>query len=189
VVSLLRERGILSAENPSDPARRLFVSETGEITIDGPSDDMILDTPRTAGGYAAAGKTIRTRDGVVAISMGGSDATVWVSSLDGRPIAASRRLLVTHLTDLQNSNTRYGEDSRQTLLAWGGLPHLVRAGEALVRLKVEKGDSLAVWALSTGGRRVASIPCSTSEGILQFKATIAGDGANRARFMYEISEP
>ncbi len=49
------------------------------------------------------GRTIRTRDGVVAISMGASDATVWVSSLDGRPIAASRRLLVTHLTDLQNS--------------------------------------------------------------------------------------
>jgi hypothetical protein len=189
VVSLLRERGILSADNPSDPAKRLFVSETGEITIDGPSDDMILDTPRTAGGYATAGRTIRTRDGVVAISMGSSDATVWVSSLDGRPIAASRRLLVTHLTDLQNSNTRYGEDSRQTLLAWGGLPHLVRAGEALVRLKIEKGDSLAVWALSTGGRRVASIPCSTSEGILQFKATVAGDGANGARFMYEVSEP
>ena len=188
VLSLLKERGILSAENPSDPAKPLFASGTGEITIDGPSDNMILDTPRTAGGYAAAGQTVRTRNGVVDISMNSSDATVWVSSLDGKPITTSRRLLVTHLTDLQNSGIRYGEEARQTLLAWGGLPHLVRAGEALVKLRIDKPDTLAVWALSTGGRRVASVPCSVSEGVLQFRATVAGDGTNGARFIYEIAE-
>jgi len=188
VLALLRDRGILSPGNPSDPVKPRFASETGEITIDGPSDTMVLDTPRTAGGYAAAGQTIRTGDGVVAISMDSSDATVWVSSLDSRPITNSRRLLVTHLTDLQNSGIRYGEEGRQTLLAWGSLPHLVRAGGALVKLRIDKADSLSVWALSTGGRRVASVPCSVSDGVLQFKATVAGDGANGARFIYEIAE-
>ena len=188
VLALLRDRGILSPGNPSDPLKPLLASETGEITIDGPSDTMVLDTPRTAGGYAAAGQTIRTGDGVVAISMDSSDATVWVSSLDSRPITNSRRLLVTHLTDLQNSGIRYGEEGRQTLLAWGSLPHLVRAGGALVKLRIDKADSLSVWALSTGGRRVASVPCSVSDGVLQFKTTVAGDGANGARFIYEIAE-
>jgi hypothetical protein len=188
VLSLLRARGIVSAENPSDPAKPLFESETGEVAIDGPGDRMILDTPRTAGGYAAAGQTIRTRDGAVVISMKSTDATVWISSLDSKPIAASRRLLVTHLTDLQNSDIRYGEDTRQTLLAWGGLPHLVRAGGALIKLKIDKADTLGVWALSTGGRRVASIPCSAAGGVLEFGVAVAGDKENGARFMYEISE-
>jgi hypothetical protein len=188
VLSLLREKGVLPPGNPSDPAKPLFASETGEITIDGPGDRMILDTPRTAGGYAAAGETIHTPDGVVTISLDSSDATVWVTSLDSNPITTSRRMLVTHLTDLQNSGIRYGEETRQTLLEWGGLPHLVRAGSALVKLRIDKADSLAVWALSTGGRRVASVPCSVSEGVLQFKATVAGDGTNGARFSYEIAE-
>jgi hypothetical protein len=188
VLSILKDKGVLAAGNPSDPAKPLFVSETGEITIDGPGNRMILGTPRTAGGYAPSGQTIQTRDGVVAVSMDSSDATVWVSSLDSNPISTSRRLLVTHLTDLQNSGIRYGEETRQTLLEWGGLPHLVRAGSALVRLRVNKADQLAVWALSTGGRRVASVPCSVSEGFLQFKATVAGDGTNGARFSYEIAE-
>ncbi|MBN2508537.1 MAG: hypothetical protein JXQ71_17805 [Verrucomicrobia bacterium] len=65
-----------------------------------------------------------------------TDATVWVSSVDGKPIATGRRLLVTHLADLQNSDTRYGDRSRQVLLPWGRLPHLVRGGRAVVALRV-----------------------------------------------------
>jgi len=42
----------------------------------------VLDTPRTAGGYAPAGQTIETIKGGVRIAMLGSDATVWVSALD-----------------------------------------------------------------------------------------------------------
>ena len=79
--------------------------------------------------------TIRTAHGVQ-ISVQDTDATVWVSSLDDQPITQSRRLLVTHLTDLQNTEIRYAERARQTLLDWGELPHLVRAGKAEVRLQL-----------------------------------------------------
>ena len=108
LVRLLRQRGILSASNPTDPGRRVFQSETGQITIDATRDTMTLDTPRTAGGFAPAGEGIRTTHGVD-ISVRETDATVWVSSLDDQPITGSRRLLVTHLTDLQNTEIRYAE--------------------------------------------------------------------------------
>lgn len=49
-------------------------------------------------------------------------ATVFVSSLDGNPIRTSKSLLVTHLTDLQNTGARYAEGARQTLLEWGLCP-------------------------------------------------------------------
>ena len=150
VLATLREREILRADNPTDPGKNIFQSETGEITIDGPRDVLTLDTPRTAGGFAAAGETIRTRHGVEA-AVQDVPATVWVSTLDDQPITTSRRLLVTHLTDLQNTGIRYGERSRKTLLEWGKLPHLVRAGRAEVRLQIADPSQLHVWALSTSG--------------------------------------
>ncbi|MDZ7618241.1 MAG: hypothetical protein U1E05_14640, partial [Patescibacteria group bacterium] len=158
LVRLLRERGILAADNPTDPGKRVFQSETGEITIDGPKDCMILDTPRTAGGFACAGETISTSHGV-SVAVYDTDATVWVSSLDARPIVGSQRLLVTHLTDLQNTEIHYGERARQTLLDWGKLPHLVNAGKAEVRVRLEAPGEYRVWALSTSGARLAEVPC------------------------------
>jgi hypothetical protein len=82
---LLRQRGILTADNPTDPSRNVYRSETGEITIEAPQDRMTLDTPRTAGGFAPAGETIRTVHGVH-IAVQDTDATVWVSALDEQPI-------------------------------------------------------------------------------------------------------
>src|SRR5579862_367812 len=84
IMALMKE-GILTADNPTDPAKNIFRSETGEITIDAPNDQMILDTPKTAGGYAHAGTVIATKDGGVTIALSDSDATVWVSALDGAP--------------------------------------------------------------------------------------------------------
>src|SRR5207248_8216744 len=103
LLTALRSRGILQPENPTDPVSKIFRSETGEVTIDGPNDRLILDTPRTAGGYARAGQKIDAPKGGVRIEIQGADATVWVSALDAEPIQQSQRLLVTHLTDLQNS--------------------------------------------------------------------------------------
>ena len=120
--------------------------------------------------------------------MESSDATVWVSSLDTQPIASGRHLLVTHLTDLQNTGIRYAEAARQTLLEWGQLPHLVRAGKAHLQIRLAKPEALRVWALSTGGRRLPQVPCMAKDGMLQFETDVSGDMENGARFIYEIGE-
>lgn len=188
LVELLRQRGILAAGNPTDPGANVFQSETGEITIDAPRDCMTLDTPRTAGGFAPAGESIRTRSGV-GISVQDTDATVWVSALDDQPLRNSRRLLVTHLTDLQNTEIRYAERARQTLLDWGQLPHLVRAGKAEVRVQLADPAAYQVWALATSGKRLAEIPSRTSGGELTFTADVAGGGRHGAVLCYEIARP
>ena len=188
LVELLRQRGILSANNPTDSGKNVFQCETGEITIDGPRDRLTLDTPRTAGGFAPAGDSIRTVHGVQ-ISVQDTDATVWVSSLDDQPIRESRRLLVTHLTDLQNTEIRYAERARQTLLDWGQLPHLVRAGKAEVRLQLRDPETYRVWALSTGGQRLAEIPGRATAGELTFTADVSSLGDRGAVLCYEIARP
>ena len=188
LVELLRQRGILAASNPTDPGKNVFQCETGEITIDGPRDRLTLDTPRTAGGFAPAGDSIRTAHGVQ-IAVQDTDATVWVSSLDDQPIPASRRLLVTHLTDLQNTDIRYAERARQTLLDWGKLPHLVRAGKAEVRVQLRDPGAYRVWALSTSGKRLAEVPCRTTAGELTFTADVASLGDHGAVLCYEVARP
>lgn len=186
VVDLLRQRGILSASNPTDPSRNIYRSETGEITIEGPQDRMTLDTPRTAGGFAPAGEHIQTAHGVQ-ISIQDTDATVWVSALDDQPIARSRRLLVTHLTDLQNTEIRYAERARQTLLDWGKLPHLVRAGKAQVRIQLQDAADYRIWALSTSGQRLEEVPHTVEGDHLVFTADVAAWDQHGAVLSYELA--
>ncbi len=145
---------------------------------------MVLDTPRTAGGYAPAGQTVRTAAADFAIG-GGEGATIWISSLDDQPIVASQRLLLTHLTDLQNTEIRYAERARQTLLAWGKLPHLVRAGEARMTLR-RTGDALPkVYVLATSGRRLGEVPVRRdADGALVLD--LSTKGADGAQLLYEL---
>ncbi len=169
-----------------NPSEKFFRSQTGEITIDGPQGRLLLDTPRTAGGYASAGQTIEAGKGTVRITIEGSDATVWVSSLDLKPVTQSRRLLVTHLTDLQNTDIKYAEPARQTLVAWGRLPYLVRAGKAQISLGVESPKKHRVWALGTNGKRLHEVRAETSGSALQFTADVAGGREAGAQMLYEV---
>jgi len=189
LIAALDGRGLFDPATAPNPDLKFFRSETGQITIDGPHDRLGLDTPRTAGGYAPAGQTLHAPHGGVRAAIAGSDATVWVSALDAHPIRASRRLLVTHLTDLQNTGIRYAEPARQTLLDWGGLPHLVRAGQAEVGIQLEAPAAYRVWALAPSGKRLAQVPSSTTDRTLQFRADVAGDPATGARMLYEVAIP
>jgi hypothetical protein len=186
LVEALEEKGLFKQATPPRPGDKFFRSETGELTIDGPRGMLLLDTPRTAGGYAPAGQTIEAIKGALKITIPDTDATVWVSALDQKPINESRRLLVTHLTDLQNTDIRYREPERKTLLSWGGLPYLVRAGKAEILLALKKPAIYEVWALSPSGKRLARVPSKATGGSLAFTADVAGDIGAGARMLYEV---
>lgn len=187
LLGTLRGLGILAADNPTDPACNRFRANSGELDIDGERGSLIFDTPRIGGGYAEAGQDILApRSGVTVrgLTLG---ATVFVAALDDQPVSTSRRLLVTHLTDLQNTGARFAEGARRTLLAWGGLPHLVARGTATVTVKLADASALKVWALSTGGRRLEEVSATATADGLTFIVDVKGrDGA---RLCYEIAKP
>ncbi len=186
MVAELRQLGWLDADNATDIAARCFQSDNGEVTINAPENTLVLDTARTAGGFAPAGTVIRTKSATIEIL--DTDATVWVSSLDHNPIVESKRLLVTHLTDLQNSEARYADSSRRVLLDWGRLPHLVAAGRATMTLRVAEAKGATVYALDTTGERIGNIETSTTAaGELVIPLSIADDG--KARMLYEVVVP
>ena len=126
------------------------------------------------------------------ITINDAPATVWVSSLDGKPISTSRHLLITHLTDLQNTGAHLGDQARTVLLAWGTLPYLVHAGKAEVALLLAQ-KTARVWGLSPGGRRVTEIPCrywTNAQGSsISIPLNVNAEGHARILYEVEVSEP
>ncbi|MBR1608283.1 MAG: hypothetical protein IJ678_01545, partial [Kiritimatiellae bacterium] len=188
-------------EEPAAPVGRRSVSVSGDGAF-------LLDTPLTAGGLSTD-FALRTAGPLrfaltPANDEGAADpgppppATIWVSSLDGAPVAASSHLLLTHLTDVQNSGIEYADEDCTILLRWGSRPHLMRNGAARIELALDaeqggRPPSVAVYRLDSAGRRIAEVPAEVvmpEEGApdplrLQFTARTGYD-PDAATYLYEI---
>ncbi|MBT4820065.1 MAG: hypothetical protein HON70_30430, partial [Lentisphaerae bacterium] len=183
LVREMRKRGWLKDTNRTDLARKIHQSETEELTVDAPTDTLILNTPRTAGGYTPAGNTVEA--GAVAVIVHETDATIWVSAVDDAPIASSKRLLITHLTDLQNTGAEFAERARKTLLARGELPHLVRRGTATVEVHCATPPrGVHAWALATSGRHIGSVPATVQGKTIKIPLDTLGNAG--AQMLYEV---
>jgi len=161
---------------------RDLIKQNKALAIDNESGTFVIITDKTCGGFTEDGAVSA---GPLAFRIGGTAATVWVSSLDNQPIGNSGRMLLTHLTDIQNTNVRYAEDSRQTLLAWGTLPHLARNGYAEISLAVKDPQNFKVYALETDGHRAGEIPARIVKDRLRFDAK-TDTYKDNATIVYEI---
>lgn len=108
-----------------------FISETSEITLDAVQGRLSVVTDRTECFVVSGSDSVRGK--AVGIRNHGGFAVVCVSTMDDRPLATSRRMLVIHLTDVQNPAAKFRDATWTTLSDWGRLPHLVRSGAADVR--------------------------------------------------------
>ena len=152
------------------------------VVIDSAKGTFAVMSPCTCGVFAEEGNMSA---GVLNVELKGARATVWASSLDGAALSESGRILVTHLTDVLDSGTRFGDPRHRTLLSWGRLPHLMRNGTAHVSLAVGKGD-YRVCALSADGSRQGVVSSAIDRaGRLRFTAKIDSN-PNSATWLYEI---
>ena len=169
------------AEQAAQKTAPVALPPNDAIALDRARGTFRISTPKTAGGFSPSG---RLEAGSVAFDPGEVAATVWASSLDGRPIATSGRLLVTHLTDVQADGNVYADRGKKILLRWGSYPPVVRNGRARVEIVRTVPGPVAVWALETSGRRLEKIPCAVADGRLVFTADVKGP--NGARMLYEV---
>ena len=166
-------------------ARQLVESEPfggGAIRVNAGKGIFVIDTPRTAGCFAEGGGV---EAGCLNVNILGTPATVWVSALDDRPCASSARLLLTHLTDVQNTGIRYAERARRTLLDWGALPHLVQRGRAEIALTLDNPAACTVYRLASDGTRLGVVGARATATTLAFTAD-TGAIAGEATILYEI---
>ena len=123
--------------------------------------------------------------GVLAADCGDEVTTLWASSLDGRDLAVSGRILLTHLTRLYNTGDRFADRDGAYLLASGSAPYLMPRARAEVRLALAGPGTARVYALDTDGARRGEVPAVLRDGRLAFTCDVARDPA-QATYLYEI---
>ena len=168
------------AENPDVKKWARSIPANPRVKFDRKRGSFTVDTPRTCGGFAPSG-TIKA--GVLTAVLEDASATVWASSLDGRPVSGSRRILLAHLTDLQGEGASFTDSKRAVMLNFGK-GALVRNGAARISIALSNPSAYVVYGLDTSGSRLGTVPASVPGGNLTFAASV--ESAHGARMLYEI---
>lgn len=168
VLGALRERGLLPESSLCDPSSGVWQSPSGEVLIDGAQAVATVATDRTSAVFRASAGSADA--GVLGVDLRDAGGMVWATSVDGEPLVASGRILVSHLTEILNSGMRFGELERVTLLGWGDLPLLVKRVPATISLGLDDPAAYTIYALAPDGERLGQVPASSEGGRLTFTA-------------------
>lgn len=180
LLQTLVDNGTVPADH-LDLAAHRYQSETGQLRLDTQQHRFAVITPASECLAVQEDGTIAGQT-VQAVFTGGG--VVCVAAMDGLPLAESRRLLVFHLTDVQNNGVTFRNPDHTVLTAWGGLPHLVRRGSAALHLAFADTHPAQVYELDLDGSRRGEWPCQQEGQALDFTAqTITPTGT---RLLYEI---
>ena len=153
------------------------------LAIEEGSGRFSIATPCTAGGFALDGDTLNAMPLTARIR--GSEAAIWASAVDLKPLVESNRILLTFLTDLQKDGTQFLNEKGLVLQKWGSERMVVRRGEADVTLALQDAGNYDVWMLETDGRRTTKVPVNIVDGKLSFTASVKGPD-DKAHFLFEI---
>ena len=158
----LRSAGWLDADTVAAIERGRFISDTGELDLDTRAGRFAIETPRT---LALLASTAPDAIGALALVRLSVPALVAASSLDGRSLVQSRRILLFLISDATNTGIEFQDDARTRLSKLGKLP--VRVQPAQVQFRLALSTASEAWklhALSQDGRRVQSLPLQTDTG-------------------------
>ena len=117
-------------------------------------------------------------------SIDGTPTTAFAVSLDGKRLDVSRRVLFTHLTDVQADGSVFSDSTRTLLYDWGKGGCVACDGKVEVRLSIAKPERCTVYALGTDGNRKCRIKSRIEDGSLLFTANVRQPFG--ACFHYEI---
>ena len=162
---------------------KVGASDNGEISIDHNKGSLAVNTPRTAG--VCSTKNADLSAGPLAVTGATTFCAVSASSMDGRTLEKSGRVLVMFLTDVVNTEAEFTGKDRKWLASWGKLPYLVKTGSANISLASEV-PGMTLWAVAPDGTRLGKIPTEYRGGAYRFALTIkCGDPA--ATMIYELA--
>ncbi|MPM57071.1 hypothetical protein SDC9_103889 [bioreactor metagenome] len=120
-------------------------------------------------GYLAATARTTLAGNVAKIQNRNTFAAVLVAAVDERPLAASNRILILHLTDVKNSGMKFADAEMSVPEHYGTLPQLMRRGETEITLAAQPGMKL--YACDFDGSRIFELPVvEKMPGKIQFTA-------------------
>ena len=156
----MKRKGILAESNISAPSKGIFQSDTGEIVMRAKENLMKVVTPRTEA-VALENNKGETLQQLKVINTDVS-ALVAVSSMDGRVLADSKRIVLVYSTEIANTDMELSGD-RVTLIKLGRLPVLMKTGRLCITLKNANPQNLSLYALGLNGVRMEKLPVKVND--------------------------
>jgi hypothetical protein len=157
----------------------------GTVVTDLNSLSLKINAGKTAAVVGSQGTTQTAGD--LTVTFDKTRASAYVTSLDGMSINTSKRMLLAHMTDVQNTGARFNGQERRVLTSWGTLPHLMRDGIATVTLGTRNARGLKIYRLDFGGQRTSTVPFTKVAGGIQFRTTVRDPLSGNAVIYYEIA--
>lgn len=157
-------------------------SASGELYLDAAKGVLKISAPRTAAITLPGGSEV---SGVLAVRGADVPQTIALSSLDGKLLAESGRILLLHLTDTLNFQAKFSDANRNTLYKWGSSRLLVRRGRAEVSFLHRDAGEMEVFALHADGSVARQLPRRVENGRLFFTVDTALD--DKGVLAYRIS--
>ena len=166
-VDYLRQLGILSADNQTKADTGIFISDTGELLLDVSRRSLSVITPRTEA--LSFDALPAQRSGLMRVTSASGPALVALSSLDGKNLRASRRILGIVATDAINTGMTFSDPERKKLATLGTLPAQILAGSVVLELETTAGPDLTLYALKLNGERAETLPVERTAKGIKFK--------------------
>ena len=190
LVAELRRRGILAADNATDPANGIYETESGELKLDIIREILTAVTPRLEGALLPAGETAVLPH--LKILPGSAEAALALIAHDGtRDLDHCRRALLVCATNALNTDSRFliqdesevegkyvsdtegrvyrPQPGEEVLLDNGHAPVLrqVRRGEFELKLPAVRHPE--IYAVRFNGERESKLESMVADGLIRFR--------------------
>ena len=173
-------RDVLAALKDRQSSDRRIVNDTGEIARDAEDGILTVDTPRAQMASGFLSRPAEVKLGNVAITCETRFATVALASLDGKPIAQSRRMLLVAVANARNTGQKC---SARRLESVGDAPVLAEPVAARLSLRLDAPAGVRVYSLDTlTGKRLAPVPAKVEGPALTLRI-----GPEAKTIYYEVT--
>lgn len=162
-IAKMKRRGILPAVNATSPKDGIYQSVTGEITLNAPKKEFLVVTPRTEAVCLQAGTGRRL--GVLSIEENAQDCCAALTSVDGRSLSESRRMVFLWITKESNEGMVTSKDGK-TMVNMSRYPALLKTGRIAFTARVAKPEKMRLWLLGYSGVRLEEVPVRIRDGAL-----------------------
>jgi len=147
---------------------KVLKSDTGEIMWDNSEQGkefLTFDTDRFQGAVGfLSGKSIILKNLEIKDS---SDSSIFLTSIDGKKIETSDKMLLTVVSSQINTNEE--KNDQQGLKNWGKAPVLMKAVTGRVKLSVSgHGRDYSIYPLDSEGNRKEALNAVSCNGFIEF---------------------
>ena len=197
---ILRKKGILKKDNITDSDNGIFQTDTGEITMRVKEKLVKVVSPKTEA-ITLLPETKNEKLGRLTLVSTSVPSAFAVVSVDNKPIAQSKRMVVIFNTDNLMTDFKAAA-GREILISKGRVPVLMQTGKVVAKLKVptekkslakrllgffkkqEAPKQYALYALKINGERMQKLPLKIENG--EFVLNIDTTGMKETTPFFEL---